>query len=402
VSNVTGGIKVAIDATAGKNDSVTIDLGSQSVDRVMTNLGDGDKRLDGEKRHGERQHAIHRRCGHDSLTLAAGATVAKSLTARMDDGDNTLEVDGTVSRDLVMTAGAGDDTLTIGNRRHHQPQCHCALGRRRQHGVDRRRCGATGDDHRGEWGDDTIDITSDATIGRSVVTALGSGDNKLSVEGTTDGSLVYSGRDGNDDVTIDESAAITGNLVAQLGSGDNAVNVKGSVGNNLVVTSSNSADTVTVADGATVGGQTIEHLGNSLHHRFGFEFGFGGHGDRASLNGGTSGSNHGACDGEGSGTGSGGGSRVAPAAIRRPPPPAPRHRWPQRSLAAQRRPFHTFSRIFAGRFLRLPRVWPVAEGGNREQTVGSSSTSLFSYCLLSFIHAPAAISFGAEIEISSR
>jgi hypothetical protein len=302
VSNVTGGIKVAIDATAGKDDTVTIDLGEQSVDRVMANLGDGDNNLTLQNGTVNGNLQFTGGTGNDSLTLVAGATVAKSLTARMGAGDNALDVEGTVSRDVVMIAGAGDDTLTIGADATISRNVIALLG-----GGDNT-VSIAGDVARGATilagrGNDTVDVTSDATIGRSVVAALGSGDNKLSVEGTIEGSLVVSGRDGNDDVTIDSDAAITGNLVAILGDGSNSVNVQGSVGNNLVVTSANSADTVTVADGA-VGGQTIEHLGDTFHHH-GFGFGFGGGNDHAGLSSdGTSGE-HGTCDGSGAGSGNG-------------------------------------------------------------------------------------------------
>src|SRR5690349_20397837 len=42
LSNVTGGIKLSIDATAGANNDVTVDLAGQAVDKIMANLGNGD------------------------------------------------------------------------------------------------------------------------------------------------------------------------------------------------------------------------------------------------------------------------------------------------------------------------------------------------------------------------
>jgi hypothetical protein len=302
VSNVTGGIKVAMDVAAGKDDTVTIDLGSQSVDRLMANLGDGDNNLTVQNGTVSGNLQFAGGTGNDSLTLVAGATVAKSLTARMGEGDNMLDVEGTVSRDLVMTAGSGDDTLTIGADATISRNVIAMLG------SGDNLVSIAGDVARGATilagrGNDVVDVTSNATIGRSVVAALGSGDNQLSVAGTVEGSLVVSGRDGNDDVSIDSDAAITGNLVALLGDGSNSVNVQGSIGKNLVVTSANSADILTVADGA-VGGQTIEHLGDTFHHH-GFGFGIVGGNNHAALSGdGTSGE-HGTCDGSGTGSGSG-------------------------------------------------------------------------------------------------
>src|SRR5262249_8220709 len=45
LSNVTGGIKLNIDASAGADNDVTIDLAGQAVDKIMANLGDGNNSL---------------------------------------------------------------------------------------------------------------------------------------------------------------------------------------------------------------------------------------------------------------------------------------------------------------------------------------------------------------------
>src|SRR5207248_7180740 len=109
VDNVTGSIRLGLDATAGKNDSVTIDLGGQAVDRIMANLGNGDNSLtvQGGTVHGNLQ--LTGGSGNDSLTIAADAKVEKSVMARLGDGDNKVEVDGSVSRDVVVTGTDGDD-----------------------------------------------------------------------------------------------------------------------------------------------------------------------------------------------------------------------------------------------------------------------------------------------------
>src|SRR2546423_15839 len=45
LKNVTDDIRIAIDATAGADNQVTISLAGQAVDRIMANLGDGDNSL---------------------------------------------------------------------------------------------------------------------------------------------------------------------------------------------------------------------------------------------------------------------------------------------------------------------------------------------------------------------
>src|SRR5438094_2687023 len=97
LENVTGEIRVGIDATAGNNDDVTIDLATQAVDRIMANLGDGDNSLtvQGGTVNGNLQFTGG--TGSDSLTIAADTKVEKSVMARLGDGDNKVGVDGSVS-----------------------------------------------------------------------------------------------------------------------------------------------------------------------------------------------------------------------------------------------------------------------------------------------------------------
>src|SRR5437773_11012082 len=114
LENVTGGIRLGIDASAGKNDQLTIDLGGQSVDRIMANLGNGDNSLtvQGGTVHGNLQ--VTGGTGNDSLTIAADAKVEKSVMARLSDGDNKVDLDGSVTRDLVVTGNDVDDNVTVG------------------------------------------------------------------------------------------------------------------------------------------------------------------------------------------------------------------------------------------------------------------------------------------------
>lgn len=130
--------------------------------------------------------------------------------------------------------------------------------------------------------EDTLDILASAIIERSLCASLGGGDNSLSVAGSIEGGLSYSGRGGNDSVEIADTGVIGRSADIRLGDGDNTVTHMGDIEGNLRVTSANEDDVVDVAETANVGGRTQIDLGVTRggkgHHGLGGFFfgGFGG------------------------------------------------------------------------------------------------------------------------------
>src|SRR5262249_26383604 len=100
--NVNDDIRIGIDATAGANNQVTIDLAGQAVNKIMADLGNGDNSLlvKGGTVHGNLTFTGG--TGNDQLQLAAGTTVEKSVIAKMGEGDNSVSVDGSITRDLYV------------------------------------------------------------------------------------------------------------------------------------------------------------------------------------------------------------------------------------------------------------------------------------------------------------
>src|SRR5262245_19680703 len=89
LEDVTGGIRIDIDDTAAHDYDVTIDLAGQSVDHLMANFGDGNNSLTVQGGTIAGNLRFTGGADNDSLTIAADATVEKSVNARLGDGDNT-------------------------------------------------------------------------------------------------------------------------------------------------------------------------------------------------------------------------------------------------------------------------------------------------------------------------
>src|SRR5437016_868095 len=76
--------------------------------------------------------------GDDTVSVAAGASIGRSVMAVLGNGDNSVSMAGDVSREVSVVTGSGDDK---------------------------------------------VEVTADGTIGRSLSTMLGGGDNTLTIDG---------------------------------------------------------------------------------------------------------------------------------------------------------------------------------------------------------------------------
>src|SRR4051794_21985238 len=96
---VTKGIKINLDATAGADNNVTLNLNGQAVDAVMVKLGDGDNSFTIKGGTINKGLIYTGGADGDAVTIAADTTVKQTVEANLGRGDNSVTVNGTISRD---------------------------------------------------------------------------------------------------------------------------------------------------------------------------------------------------------------------------------------------------------------------------------------------------------------
>lgn len=262
LSGVTDDIRIQLETSvADTNDTVTVDLGGQAVDRVYASLGGGDNTF--EFSNGTAERLSYRGgSGADSVTLAA--TIESRAQVALGAGDNDLTVTGAVGS-LVVQGGSGADLVAIDESATISGGVIAKLGS----GDNSLSLAGAVDGHllvAARDGADTVTIADTATVGKSVKLALGDGDNAVTVAGEIDGRLSYDGGDGNDAVTLSASAVVADDFFARLGDGDNTVTHAGNVGGDFRVVSLNENDTVDITDTAIIGGTTDIGLGEQRDH----------------------------------------------------------------------------------------------------------------------------------------
>ncbi len=297
IEGVTDDIRITLeDQSPGADDQVTVDLAGQSVDRLFADLGDGNNSLTFRGGTATGSLRYEGGDGNDTVNIAKDTIVERSVVARLQGGDNNLNVDGQIGRNLFAVARDGNDALNVGEaasiggrvlaRLGHGDNT-VSVGGEVTRGVSL--CGGDGVDtfdmaesasaggvrlrlgsgdnvvniggvidhglsiHAADGGD-LVTILATANIGRRIAAHLGDGDNALTLEGAVDGDLAYRGGDGNDKVTIAEGAVIERNARLSLGGGENTVSHAGEIGGNLIVRSANGEDVVDITDDAIVGG----------------------------------------------------------------------------------------------------------------------------------------------------
>jgi hypothetical protein len=260
---VTDDIHIDLEGTDdGANDTVTVDLGGQAVDRIYAELGDGDNVF--EVLNGTATSLVYR--GGDGIdSVSIDATVESRATLTLGDGDNDLTVTSAVGN-LAIHGGDGADLVAIAESATVSGGITAKLG----DGDNSLTLAGDVEGHllvSARDGADTVSVAETATVGRSARIALGDGDNSLNVAGAIDGNLGYDGGDGNDSVSLIASAVIGQNFSARLGGGENTVTHEGTVEGDFRIVSFNEDDTVDIADAAVIGGETILGLGEQREHR---------------------------------------------------------------------------------------------------------------------------------------
>ncbi len=212
---------------------VELDLAEASVDRVMVNMANGTNRLVLSAGSTRGSIQFNGGSGDDVFESSSDFSVGHGLTALLGEGDNTVDLHGTIARNLELRSGSGDDLfllasdLNVGGR----ATLH-AGGGDNSLVVDGLIEGAFY--FRGGNGDDLVDIGVDAQLQSRATILLESGNNSLTIDGTLDSHLNANAGSGDDVVTIGEDASIAGSARLRLGSGDDVIANSGEVLGRLI------------------------------------------------------------------------------------------------------------------------------------------------------------------------
>jgi hypothetical protein len=256
LTGATDDIRIDIDDLAGADNMVTLDLGTQTVDRIYAELGNGANSL--QVSNGTAASFVYNGgSGNDAVTL--GMTVTGYALVSLGNGDNSLTVSGTLNN-VGVRAGSGTDTVTISDGGSITGNAGFCLGNGDNSTTIE---GSVGKNLfvGGGKGLDTVTLAAESNVAKSVFLALGNGTNTTNAAGTIGGSLRIFGRDGNDVVSLAATANITDSFFALLGAGDNTVTHNGTVGGNFKVLTKNANDVVTIADTAVIGGTQMIGVG---------------------------------------------------------------------------------------------------------------------------------------------
>jgi hypothetical protein len=255
LTGATDDIKIDIDESAGVDNTVTIDLGTQSVDRIYADLGNGTNSF--QVTNGTAA-SLKYAGGSGADTVDLSAAIPGYALVNLGGGDNSLTVNGTVGN-LSVRGGSGADAVTLAADASVTGNLGACLGNGDNDVTVNGEVGKNLFVGAGS-GADTVTLAEGSNVTKSVYMELGNGDNDITA-GAIGGSLKVDARDDNDVVTIASTANIADAFFARLGAGDNTVTHNGSVGGNFKVVSKNANDVVTIADAAVIGGTQTLGLG---------------------------------------------------------------------------------------------------------------------------------------------
>ena len=103
LTGVTDDIKINIDATAGADNTVTLDLTGQTVDQVYANLGNGANSL--QVTNGNATSFVYAG-GSGADTVELNTPVSGNANVKLGNGDNSLTVNSSVGS-LRVRGGTG-------------------------------------------------------------------------------------------------------------------------------------------------------------------------------------------------------------------------------------------------------------------------------------------------------
>jgi hypothetical protein len=257
LTGVTDDIRIDIDESAAADNSVTLTLSDQVVDRIFADLGDGANSL---QLVGGTAASLRYAGGDGVDTIDLGTAVTTGASLKLGDGDNSVVVNAEVGR-LDIKGGDGVDAVTIAAAVAGNVNARLGDGDNSfelTSAVAGNLKLSTGD------GVDTVSLAEGSAVAENVHLYLGDGDNTATLAGSIEGSLKYRGLDGDDILTTTDVSTIAGNLSARLGAGSNSVTHNGSITGDFTVVSQNAEDVVTIAETATIGGTQTLGLGEEI------------------------------------------------------------------------------------------------------------------------------------------
>src|SRR5438105_3450165 len=264
--------------------SGTADNGSIAVVQDATTAGtfqvlDGTTAVSGSPFTGVKNIRLNLTNADDTVKIdLGGQTLAGGVNANLGDGANDLTVvHGGIGGRLAVSAGNGDDTVTLGDGtsdltiRDADVRLYGGIDTfTAKSGVDVTRSlvtayvnewtladGATADDVyiRGGSGGNTIAVAGDVTGDLSIDAFFRSGSDAgttVNVTGDVDGNLTFVGSDQDDSLTV--SGSVGRSVRAVTFDGADAVAIDGAITRNLSIDTGAGNDTITVAN--VVGGRT--------------------------------------------------------------------------------------------------------------------------------------------------
>jgi hypothetical protein len=263
---VTDDVRINLDASAGANDQVALDLGTATVDEVSVKLGAGDNSF--SLTGGTITGSLKYFGGADGDTLVVNSEIAGGVYARLGAGENIATIDGQIGRDVVIQGGSDDDQVTI------DVDAVIARGVSLHLGNGDNEVRIAGDITGGLGvhtgiGKDLLELLASASVGRFLIARLGGGDNDAILAGDVTGGIAVRAGAGNDDLSITADASIGGSVQVKLGDGTNTFNHAGEITGDLRVTSATAEDVFTVAETGIVGGVTELTPGEQMETRGG-------------------------------------------------------------------------------------------------------------------------------------
>ena len=262
LADVSGGVRIRLTGDgAGANDTVNMNLGGQTLDSVFADLGRGDNSFALANGTIAKTLTVRGGDGNDSVSIAADAAVNGLFTALLGNGTNSVDILGHTGS-VVIRGGSGDDTVTLGDDAVvARLAASLGPGGNTFNSAGDITGGAVID---GGSGSDRIAISGNTG---GLVAALGGGTNDVAISGKASGPVIVNTRDGNDTVTLAEGAEIGGQFITNLGGGDNSLTLAGHVSRGVTYNGLGGNDVVSIGGTGSIGGQVIAQLGggnNSL------------------------------------------------------------------------------------------------------------------------------------------
>ena len=114
LTGVNDDIQINLDQSAGADNTVTVDLGTQTVDRISANLGNGTNSFTAT---GGNATSLNYQGGTGADTVSLTTPISGHAHVRLGNGANSLTVNGNVGNLDVRGGSDADTTAPVGSAR---------------------------------------------------------------------------------------------------------------------------------------------------------------------------------------------------------------------------------------------------------------------------------------------